>query len=53
MPTDQNWLLDKSVYAEYFAKSSLKDEDLTVENFKPGTSGSAALYNRLRQELGV
>jgi len=53
MPTDQNWLLDKSVYAEYFAKSSLNDEDLTVENFKPGTSGSAALYNRLRQELGV
>lgn len=53
MLTDQNWIVDKSVYSEYFAKSTLKDEDFTIENFKPGTSGSAALYNRLRDELKV
>lgn len=53
MLTDQNWVVNKSVYAEYFVKSTLRDEDLTIENFKPGTSGSAAFYNRLRKELGV
>lgn len=53
MMNDDNWLIDKSVYAKYFAESDLEDKDFTVENFKPGTSGSASLYKKLREDLKV
>lgn len=38
-------------FASLFKRSTLTDEDFTVERFKPGTSGETALYQELRQEL--
>lgn len=53
MRTDDNWVIKKTEYAKYFSQSKLMDGDFTVEKFKPGTSGSAALYRHLREELQV
>jgi DGQHR domain-containing protein len=37
--------------SKLLALSTLKDSEITTENFPPGTSGEAALYNRLLEEL--
>lgn len=34
-------------------KSNFKDEDFTVDNFKPGTSGEIALYRALQNQLSL
>jgi DGQHR domain-containing protein len=41
----------KEEFATILTKSSLVDSDFTVENFKPGSSGSAELYRRLSETL--
>lgn len=41
----------KEEFAKVFNKALLKDEELTVDNFKPGTSGQADLYQRLFEQL--
>lgn len=38
-------------FLSLFKRSSLTDDDFTVEQFKPGTSGETALYNNLRDEM--
>lgn len=38
-------------FSEIFRNFSLKDEDFTIINFQPGTSGEANLYKRLKFEL--
>jgi DGQHR domain-containing protein len=37
-------------FAKIFARINLRDEDFTIENFVPGTSGEVALFRRLRDE---
>ncbi|MEA9705857.1 DGQHR domain-containing protein [Xanthomonas campestris] len=46
-------LVSKESFSEAFAKSNLKDSDFTVDNYKPGTSGEAALYRDLFQQLSL
>jgi len=43
----------KEQFAALFKKIELKDEDFTPENFKPGTSGQAALYNKLTLDTRI
>lgn len=38
-------------FAALFKRSTLNDDDFTVERFKPGTSGETALYQQLKEEL--
>lgn len=41
---------------QYYAmleKVSLRDEDFTIENFKPGTSGESQLANQLLEEMSL
>lgn len=40
-------------FLKLFEKSSLKDEDFNIDNFKPGTSGESALYRTLIEQLGL
>lgn len=40
-------------FASLFNRSRLTDEDFTVERYKPGTSGETALYQELKEELGL
>ncbi len=52
-PSDGNWVVPRNVYSEYFRKSELRDDEFTIQNFAPGTSGETALYRRLKADLGV
>lgn len=44
---------DTREFGTLFARAKLQDDDFTVENFKPGTSGQALLYHTLRDQLGL
>lgn len=44
-------MVDAKRFLELFKRSTLKDSDFTVENFKPGTSGEAQLRNKLIEEI--
>jgi DGQHR domain-containing protein len=44
-------LVDSKKFHELFKRSKLKDEDFTIERFKPGTSGEAKLRNELLEDL--
>lgn len=44
-------VVEEREFAEIFDRSKLKNEDFTVDNFKPGSSGSAELYRRLLETL--
>lgn len=46
-------VIPKQEFLKLFKKSSLKDEDFTVDNFKPGTSGESSLYRTLTEQLGL
>ncbi|UCV03703.1 DGQHR domain-containing protein [Dechloromonas denitrificans] len=46
-------VIPKSEFLKLFEKSSLKDEDFTIDNFKPGTSGESSLYKVLVEQLGL
>lgn len=43
----------KEAFHQLLTKSTLRDEDFTVERFKPGTSGETALFATLTNELGL
>lgn len=40
-------------FSALLAKATMENADFNVENFKPGTSGEAGLYQRLLSELGL
>lgn len=40
-------------FSALFNRSRLTDGDFTVERFKPGTSGETALYQELKEEMGL
>lgn len=41
----------KEDFDKFFAKVKIKDNEFTVDNFKPGTSGESQLYTRLFSEM--
>ena len=40
-------------FRSFLEKSQLLEDDFTIENFKPGTSGQAGLFKQLREQLGI
>lgn len=43
----------KEDFDEFFAKVKLNDNEFTIENFKPGTSGESQLFKRLIEDMGL
>lgn len=52
-PSSESPVVDQSVYRAYFERSALLDTDFTIARFPPGTGGETAIFNLLRQQLGV
>lgn len=46
-------MVSKDQFALLFGKSKLKDEELTTDTYKPGTSGETLLYHTLVAQLGL
>lgn len=40
-------------FQQELSRVSLSDEDFTIETFKPGTSGQAALFTKVSEDLGL
>lgn len=47
-----NQVISKKEFLEVLRKIDLDDEDFTVDNYKPGSSGQSALYRDLKQRSG-
>jgi len=48
---DPGEIVGKEIFVAQFARSTLKDDDFTIENYKPGTSGETALFRDLMEQL--
>lgn len=46
-------VVTREQFGKFFDRVQMSDEDFTTDRFPPGTSGEAALYNRLMQETGL
>ncbi|MGV8617602.1 DGQHR domain-containing protein, partial [Pseudomonas aeruginosa] len=44
-------VISKEQFSEVFSRITLEDDDFTVENYKPGTSGESALYRDLKSQF--
>lgn len=44
-------LVPQKSFDELFKRSTLKDNEISKENFEPGSGGEGALYRRLRDEI--
>lgn len=51
--TPHKKLPSKEDFDAFFAKVQINDDEFTVDNFKPGTSGESMLFNRLVGEMGL
>ena len=40
-------------FSEIFKRITLEDNDFSIENFKPGTSGESSLYQSLLSKSGI
>ena len=52
-PEQEAAVVEQSVYEKYFSRSALEDGDFTIDRFPPGTGGETAIFNALREQLGV
>jgi len=43
-------VLSKESFLEIFKAIAINDNDFTVDNYKPGTSGESALYKDLKNK---
>lgn len=43
----------KEDFDAFFAKVKINDDEFTIDNFKPGTSGESLLFNRLIDDMGL
>ena len=46
-------VVTRAQFMKFFGRVEMTDEDFTTDSFPPGTSGEAALFNRLMQETGL
>ncbi|MEV1948122.1 DGQHR domain-containing protein [Pseudomonas aeruginosa] len=44
-------VISKEQFSEVFSRITLEDDDFTVDNYKPGTSGESALYRDLKSQF--
>jgi hypothetical protein len=44
-------IYSKAEFLQFFKKSTLKDEEFTSDNFKPGSSGESELVRRLQEDM--
>lgn len=44
-------VIDAELFGDYLNRLDVKEATLTVENFRPGSSGASALYRKLMEEL--
>ena len=48
-----NQLLSKNDFDTLFSKVTLRDEDFTLDNFKPGKTGENDIFNKLISDMGL
>lgn len=44
---------ENDIYSDFFSKIDLKDEDFSIENFPPGSSGEKILFEKLRNDAKI
>lgn len=50
---DFHAVVNKERFSTVFKSISITDDDFTVDNFMPGSSGESALFKRLKEETGL
>lgn len=49
----KNEIVSAEDFGKIFAKIKIKDDEFTIDNFKPGTSGESNLYNTFMEHSGL
>lgn len=52
-PKDIGALVTKETFSEVLSKINISDDEFTIDNFPPGTSGESSLYSRLLKDTQI